>query len=122
VARWLVKEEPSHYSFDDLVRDGRTEWGGVLNALALRHLRAFRPGDTVLYYHSGDVRSVVGIAEVTRAARPETVDGRPSWTPEIAARTPLGRPVPLSTLRSDPRLSGFDLLRIGRLSVMPVSD
>jgi len=122
VARWLLKEEPDHYSFVDLERDGRTEWDGVHNALALRHLRSMAVGDEALFYHTGDVRAAVGIARVTRAARPDPSDPRPTWSVEIAPVRRLRRPVPLAELRPDPALAGFDLLRIGRLSVVPVSE
>jgi len=122
VARWLIKEEPTHFSFADLTRAGRTEWEGVHNALALRHIRSMRTGDAVLYYHTGSERAVVGFARVTRDPRPVPNDGRGSWSAEIAADRPLRRPVALAEMRADARLAGFDLLRIGRLSVLPVSE
>jgi predicted RNA-binding protein with PUA-like domain len=120
--RWLVKEEPTHYSYDDLARDGTTVWNGVHNALALRHLKAMRRGDEVLYYHSGDVRSVVGVASVASAPEPDPEDDRGSWRVTIRAARALPRAVPLSTLKSDPTLADFALVRMGRLSVMPVND
>jgi predicted RNA-binding protein with PUA-like domain len=122
MARWLVKEEPTHYAYADLARDGKAEWNGVHNALALRHLKAMRPGDEVLYYHSGDVRAVVGIAKVGGTPRPDPDDDRGSWTVVIRPVRPLRSPVTLATLKGDPTLSEFDLVRIGRLSVMPVGD
>lgn len=122
MARWLVKEEPSHYSHDDLTRDGTTVWNGVHNALALRHLKAMRPGDELFYYHSGDVRSVVGLASVASAPEPDPEDDRGSWRVTVRAGRPLPRPVPLSTLKTDPSLADFALVRMGRLSVMPVTE
>lgn len=122
MARWLVKEEPTHYSFADLTRDGGTEWNGVHNALALRHIKSMRPGEEVFYYHSGDERAVVGIATVASTPKPDPEDDRGSWSVRIRAVRALAGPVPLATLKADPTLAGFDLVRIGRLSVMPVSD
>ena len=120
--RWLVKEEPSHYSFDDLSRDRTTEWSGVHNALALRHLKGMRPDDEVFYYHSGTERAIVGIARVSGVPRADPTDERGSWSVTIRAERPLRRPVGLAVVKADPSLAGFDLVRIGRLSVMPVSD
>jgi predicted RNA-binding protein with PUA-like domain len=120
--RWLVKEEPTHYAFADLARDGKAEWNGVHNALALRHLKTMRPGDEILYYHTGDERQVVGIAKVAGIPRPDPEDDRGSWTVVIRPVRPLRTPVALATLKSDPALADFDLVRIGRLSVLPVRD
>ncbi len=122
MARWLLKEEPTHYAFSDLERDGRTEWNGVHNPLALRHLRAMVPGDEAFYYHSGSVRSAIGIARVSRGPVRDVSDARPSWSVEIQPVRQLRRGIPLAELRSDPALAGFDLFRIGRLSVVPVTD
>jgi predicted RNA-binding protein with PUA-like domain len=122
VARWLIKEEPDHYSYTDLERDGHAEWDGVHNALAIRNLRAMAVGDEAFYYHTGDVRAAVGIARITRSARPDPPDPRPTWSVEVAPVRWLRRPIPLAELRSDSALAGFDLLRIGRLSVVRVSD
>ena len=122
MARWLIKEEPDHYAWSDLVRDGRTEWDGVHNALALRHLRAMAPGDEAFVYHTGDERSCVGIARVTGRPHPDPADDRGSWAVEVRPVRPLPRPVPLAEIKADPSLAGFILVRIGRLSVMPVSD
>lgn len=121
MARWLVKEEPTHYSFADLAKDGGTEWNGVHNALALRHLRGMKPGDAVLYYHTGEERAIVGVARVAGTPYEDPEDDRGSWSVRIEADRPLRRPVPLLELRADPALASFDLVRIGRLSVMPVS-
>jgi len=114
MARWLFKEEPSHYSFADLERDGTTTWDGVANALALRHLRAVRPGDRVLLYHTGKEKAVVGELEVVAAAGDESgVTVRPVRR--------LQHPVPLSRIKSEAALADWELVRLPRLSVMPVT-
>jgi len=122
VAHWLVKQEPTSYPYQKLERDGATEWDGVHNALALRHLRAMRPGDEALFYHSGDERQVVGILRVAGEPHPDPNDPRGSWSVRVEAVRPLERGVPLAELRELPGLDGLALLRISRLSVMPVSD
>ena len=120
--RWLFKTEPSTYSWADLERDRRTVWDGVKNALALKHLAAVATGDEVLVYHTGDEKAAVGIAKVVRGAYPDpkqkdvrlvVVDLQP-----VRA---LARPVALGEMRANRALAGFDLLRLPRLSVMPVS-
>ncbi len=122
MARWLVKEEPSHYSWSDLVRDGTTEWDGVHNALALRHLKSMAPGDEAIVYHTGDERRCVGIARVAGAPHPDPSDDRGSWSVLLRAVRPLRRPVGLAELKADSSLASFPLVRFGRLSVLPVSD
>jgi len=122
MSKWLLKEEPTHYSWSDLVRDGRTEWNGVHNALALRHLRGMAPGDPAIFYHSGDVRSCVGLMVVAAPPHPDPDDDRGSWSVAVRPVRPLPRPVPLAEIRADPTFAGFDLLRISRLSVLPVPD
>ena len=119
---WLVKQEPSVYSFGDLERDGETEWNGVHNPTALLHLRAMRVGDLAIFYHSGDERAAVGVLEIVRSAQPDRSDPRPSWTVRVRAVRRLRSPVELAAIRSDPAFAGFDLLRISRLSVLPVSE
>jgi predicted RNA-binding protein with PUA-like domain len=121
VAYWLVKQEPTAYSWNHLEEEGETEWNGVHNALALRHLRGMRVGDLALFYHSGDERACVGILRVVRGPTPDPDDTRGSWTVRVRPVRKLRRPVPLAEIRDDPRFAGFDLLRISRLSVMPVS-
>ena len=118
--RWLIKEEPTHYAFADLVRDGETSWSGIHNALALRHLRSMRPGDEGLYYHTGGEKAIVGRFSVASPPVPDPADDRGSWTVRVRAGAPLERPVHLKMLRGDARFSGFDLVRNSRLSVMPV--
>jgi predicted RNA-binding protein with PUA-like domain len=121
MAHWLAKSEPGAYSFADLEREGRTEWSGVHNALALQHLKRMRPGDTVLFYHSGPERAAVGIARVTGQPHPDPEDDRGSWSVEVRPGRRLRGAVSLSELRADPGLAGFLLLRMSRLSVMPVT-
>lgn len=117
---WLIKEEPTHYSYADLARDGRTRWDGVHNALALRHLRAMRVGDQALYYHTGDERACAGIVRIASAPAPDTSDPRPSVFVEVVPVRALERPVALAEIKQAPEFAGFDLVRIGRLSVLPV--
>lgn len=121
-ARWLFKTEPSAYSFDQLVRDGRTVWDGVKNALALKHLKAIAKGDEVLVYHTGDEKAAVGLATVVRGAFPDPKARDPRLVVvELAAERPLAHPVTLAAMKANRALAGFDLLRLPRLSVMPVS-
>ena len=121
--RWLVKEEPSSYSFADLQRDGRTVWAGVRNALAQQHLRAMKPGDRVFYYHTGREKAVVGIATVATGPRPDPADatGKLQMV-ELAPVQRLKAPVTLAAIKADPTFADFALVRISRLSVMPVTD
>lgn len=122
MAHWLVKQEPTSYSFARLQREGRTRWDGVHNALALQHLRAMRPGDEAIFYHSGAERACVGILRIATAPRPDPNDSRGSWFVEVSPVRALPRPVSLSEIRSDPGFEGFTLLRMSRLSVMPVPE
>jgi predicted RNA-binding protein with PUA-like domain len=122
VAHWLIKEEPSHYAFADLVRDGRTEWSGVHNATALQNMRRMKVGDEAFYYHTGDVRACVGIVRVATPPVPDPKDERVSVSLEVRPVRALARPVTLAEMRADPAFAGFDLLRISRLSVVSVPD
>lgn len=121
MAYWLAKSEPGVYSYADLVRDTRTEWSGVHNALALQHLKRMRPGDEIFFYHSGGERAVVGISRVASAPHPDPHDERGSWSVEVRPVRRLRAPVALAVLRTDPTLRDFTLLRMSRLSVMPVT-
>jgi len=121
VAYWLVKSEPTEYSYADLERDAKTQWSGIHNPTALLHLRAMRPGDELLFYHSGGERAVVGVARVASGPRPDRSDARRSWTLEVRPVRPLPRPVGLAELRAEPALRDFILFRISRLSVLPVT-
>ncbi len=122
MAHWILKEEPDHYAWADLVRDGRTKWDGVHNALALRNLKAMRPGDLAIFYHTGSERACIGIVEVVADPRPDPRDDRGSWWVEVRPVRPLARPIPLAELKADRALVGFELIRLGRLSVVPATD
>lgn len=121
--RWLVKEEPTHYSFDQFVADGSTVWSGVKNPLAQKNLRAMQKGDRVFYYHTGNEKAVVGTATVTAAAYPDPKDksGR-LVVVELVPEQKLRRPVTLKEIKAAGRFADFPLVRLPRLSVMPVSD
>jgi len=120
--RWLFKTEPSAYSWRQLERDGRTVWDGVKNALALKHLAAVAAGDEVLVYHTGDEKAAVGIARVVRGAYPDPkARDAKLVVVDLAPLRALPSPVTLAAMRTNPKLAGFDLLRLPRLSVMPVS-
>jgi len=120
---WLFKEEPSHYSFDALVKDKRAVWSGVKNPVAQKHLRAVKRGDGIFYYHTGNEKSVVGIALALGDAYPDPEDktGR-SAVVDVGPVRKLERPVTLAEIKADARFKTFPLVRISRLSVMPVSD
>jgi predicted RNA-binding protein with PUA-like domain len=120
---WLFKEEPTHYSYDDLVRDGKTSWTGVRNPLAQKHLRSVNQGDRVFFYHTGDVKAVVGIAKATGAAYPDPADKSGKlYAVDIAPVKKLKQPVTLASIKADKSFASFPLVRMARLSVMPVSD
>lgn len=122
MAYWLLKTEPDVYSYADLVRDQSTIWDGVNNNLALKHIRTMMPGDLALIYHTGDERQAVGIAEVTSQpyADPALADPKRAVV-DIRAVHSLPHPVKLAQIKQDPAFAGFDLLRISRLSVVPVA-
>jgi predicted RNA-binding protein with PUA-like domain len=121
MAYWLMKSEPGSYSWDDLVRDGKTMWDGVRNNAARLHLRAMKPGDGAFFYHSMDERAVVGIMKITGAGQPDGEDG--SWVkvPVEPVRR-LGKPVTLAQIKAESRLAKMELIRQSRLSVAPVRD
>lgn len=119
-SHWLVKSEPTTYSWDQLVKDGGTIWDGVRNPLARQHLAAMRRGDLVLFYHSGVGKDVVGIARVGREAYPDPKDG--SWLAvDLEPVKPLAQPVSLAAIKADPKFVGLALIKQGRLSVVPVA-
>jgi predicted RNA-binding protein with PUA-like domain len=120
VNRWLLKTEPGEYSWDDLVRDRRTAWTGVKNPLALKHIREMNKGDEALIYHTGDQRAIVGIAKIVSAPRPDPKGGPKSAVVDLEPAKPLANPVTLARIKADSAFAGWELLRIGRLSVMPV--
>lgn len=122
MAWWLLKTEPSTYSFDDLRRDRKTLWDGVSNPQAQANLRSMRRGDTVVVYHSGD-KAAVGLARVARAARPDPGDPTGKRVAvEVAAGKPLAAPVALAALRAERAFEGSALLRQGRLSVVGLTE
>jgi predicted RNA-binding protein with PUA-like domain len=120
---WLFKEEPSNYNFDALVKDKKTVWSGVKNPLAQKHLHAVRKGDRIFYYHTGSEKSVVGIAKALADAYPDPNDmaGKAAVV-DVGPVRKLARPVTLAEIKADPAFKNFALVRISRLSVMPVSD
>ena len=119
MAYWLMKSEPEAYGWDDLVRDGGTEWDGVRNNAARLHLRAMRPGDEALLYHSMSDKAVVGIMRIASEPHPDARDE--NW---VAVRVEpvrkLERPVTLAEIKAEPRLKDMELIRQSRLSVAPV--
>jgi predicted RNA-binding protein with PUA-like domain len=121
--RWLFKEEPTHYSFDDLKNDGRTAWTGVKNPLAQKHLRSVAKGDLIFYYHTGDEKSVVGVMRAADDAYPDPKDKSGKLhAVDVTPVKKLPRPVTLAEIKADGRFADFALVRMSRLSVMPVTD
>jgi len=123
VMNWLFKEEPSHYSFDTFAKDKGTVWSGVKNPVAQRHLHAVKKGDRVFYYHTGDEKAIVGIAKATSNAYPDPQDASGKFAVvDIAPVGKLKRPVTLKEIKADRAFKEFPLVRISRLSVMPVTE
>jgi predicted RNA-binding protein with PUA-like domain len=120
---WLFKEEPTHYGYDAFAKDGKAVWSGVRNPLAQKHLRGVRKGDRIFYYHTGDEKAVVGIAKAVGNAYADPADksGKLSVVDVVPVKK-LNRPVTLAAIKADPAFKDFPLVRISRLSVMPVSD
>jgi predicted RNA-binding protein with PUA-like domain len=120
---WLVKEEPTHYSFDDLIHDGRTAWTGVRNPLAQKHLQSMRKGDRIFFYHTGDVKAVVGVAEAAGAPYRDPADKTGKlYAIDIVPLKKMKSPVTLAAVKADKAFASFPLVRLSRLSVMPVTD
>ena len=123
MALWLFKEEPGTYSFDDLLRDGSTTWSGVTNALAQKHLRSIKKGDRVLFYHTGGEKAVVGIMEVTADPTPDPGDDTGKRvTVTVKPLRKLKHPVALAAIKADKSFAKWELVRVARLSVMPVPE
>ena len=121
MAHWLVKTEPSTYSFEDLTKQGRAVWDGVSNPVALKNLRGMAPGDDVLVYHTGDVKAAVGLARVASEPYPDPKAKDTKLTVvDLEAVRPLKHPVTLAAVKADPTFADFVLVRQGRLSVMQV--
>jgi predicted RNA-binding protein with PUA-like domain len=120
---WLVKEEPTHYSYDDLARDGQTSWTGVRNPLAQKHLRSIRKGDRIFFYHTGDEKAVIGIARAASDAYPDPADKTGKlYAVDVEAVRKLASAVTLASIKADKSFASFPLVRMSRLSVMPVTD
>jgi len=121
MAHWLMKSEPGSYAWDDLLRDGATEWDGVRNAAARLHLKAMREGDEALFYHSGADKAAVGIMRIARAAAPDPKDA--DWlSVRVQPMRALPHSVTLKAIKAEPRLAGLEMLRQSRLSVSPVRE
>ena len=121
--RWLFKTEPSAYSFQQLQKDQRTVWDGVKNNLALKNLQGIKKGDPILLYHTGNEKAVVGIARAASAPYPDPTKKNPKLLViKIAAEKALPRPVTLAEIKANAKLKNFDLVRLARLSIMPVSE
>ena len=120
---WLFKTEPSVYSFQQLQKEKKTIWDGVANNLALKNLKDIQKGDLILIYHTGDERQAVGVARALGGAYPDPSKKDPkALVVDIEAMKPLSRPVTLAEVKANKRLADFDLVRLGRLSIMKVSD
>lgn len=121
MAYWILRSEPDAYSWDDLVRDGATEWNGVRNYTARNFLKDMQPGDQALFYHSNTEKAAVGIMEITRAWQPDGDDGK--WA-SVAVKPvrKLAKPVTLADIKAEPRLAAIEMVRQSRLSVTPVRD
>lgn len=118
---WLVKQEPEAYSFDDLIKDGKTDWTGVRNFQARNNLRAMKLADKVLFYHSGSEKSVVGLAEVSREEFTDPTDEK--WIAvEIKPVEKFAHPISLEQIRAEEGLQNIALIRQGRLSVVPLTE
>jgi predicted RNA-binding protein with PUA-like domain len=118
---WLVKSEPSAYSWQQFLKDGSTSWDGVRNFAARIHLRAMKKGDLVLFYHSNEGKEVVGIAKVTKEAYQDPTTKETQWVSvELAPFKTLKKPVTLAVIKADKRLQNIYLVKQGRLSVMPL--
>src|SRR4029079_6501026 len=123
MAQWLVKEEPEHYSYDQLVKEKKTVWAGVKNPLAQKHLRSIKRGDRVFYYHTGKEKAIVAIAAAASNAYPDPKDATgKAYVVDVAPVKKLQRPVTLAEIKGDGAFADFPLVRMSRLSVMPVTD
>ena len=121
MTHWLMKSEPESYSWNDLVRDGGTEWDGVRNNAARLHLKAMKEGDEAFFYHSMSDKAVVGIMRIAREAKPDPK--APDWVSvRVEPVKALSRPVTLAEIKAEPKLAKMELIRQSRLSVAPVRD
>ena len=123
MAYWLVKSEPSTYSWDQFQKDGKTFWDGVRNYAARNNLRAMKKGDEVLFYHSNEGLEVVGIAKVIKEHYQDPTTTEEAWVVvDLKPAKKLKQPVPLDEMKKDKRLANMDLIRLGRLSVQSVKE
>jgi predicted RNA-binding protein with PUA-like domain len=123
MAHWLVKSEPDAFSWDQQVQNGTEPWTGVRNALASNNLKAMKRGDRAFFYHSNIGKEIVGVIEVAREAYPDPTDDTGRWVcVDVKAVGPLPQPVTLAAIKADPEFADLALVRMSRLSVMPVSD
>ena len=121
--KWLFKEEPTHYNYDEFVTEKRTVWEGVKNPVAQKHLRSVKKGDSVFYYHTGKERAVIGVAKAVTNAYPDPKDkAGKRYVVDIVPQKKLKRPVTLAEIKASRAFATFVLTRVPRLSVMPVSD
>jgi predicted RNA-binding protein with PUA-like domain len=121
MAYWLLKSEPQEYSYTDLEQDGRTVWNGIKNPLALKYLRTMQPADEALIYHTGSERRVVGVAEIMTSPYPDpALDNPLRVVVDVRAVRSLSQPVTLAQIKQSVSFTGFDLIRLPRLSVVPV--
>ena len=122
MAYWLLKSEPSAYSWDQLVKDKRTNWSGVRNFQAAANLKAMKKGDRAFFYHSGEGKDIVGVAEIVKEAYPDTSDKSGRFVMvDVIPVEPVKTPVSLATIKATPALKNMPLVRLSRLSVSPVS-
>ncbi len=120
---WLVKSEPFKYSWDQFVKDKQTFWDGVRNYAARNNLKAMKKGDLVLFYHSNEGLEIVGIAKVVKEFYQDPTTEEDAWVVvDLKPHKKLGKPVSLSQIKADKRLANMALVRLGRLSVQPVTD
>jgi predicted RNA-binding protein with PUA-like domain len=123
MAHWLIKSEPTVYSWDQFVKEKRTSWTGVRNAQAAINLKAMKSGDLCFFYHSNEGKEIVGIAKVVKTAYPDPTDkAGKAVTVDVAPVGPVSPPVTLAAIKADPKFREFGLVRQSRLSVVPVSD
>ncbi len=123
MAYWLLKSEPFKYSWDQMVKDGRTHWDGVRNHQAAANLKAMQVGDRAFFYHSNESKEIVGVVEIVRTAYPDPSDEAGRFVMvDVAPICPVKRPITLAEMKADPSLADLALIRQSRLSVVPVSD
>jgi predicted RNA-binding protein with PUA-like domain len=123
MAYWLVKSEPSSYSWEQMVKDGRTFWSGVRNFQASRNLKAMKKGDRALFYHSGDDKAIVGIVEIVKEYYPDHTDDSGKFgMVDVKAGMAMKTPVTLAAIKAEAKLKDLQLVRQSRLSVVPIDD